>query len=392
MPTIKKIIDESLKIMSNEDEIYFSGLFEGLCGSLIYLGYLNKLNYSIEAKKLFDTYLNRTINVVSETNQLANLSNGLAGIYWAFNFLINNKVIEDDYKSDIKQIGDLIRRSTNDDFIKGNYDLFYGFMGKIVALQSDPNFSLDSIKYGAIKVLDQISIKDKTGIYWQDYDDKNQINLGLAHGIPGIVSFLCDCQSEEGFSWVAKSLNWLSKIRNHGLYSYPSGIDLKENQTLIESRLAWCYGDLSVAFSFLKAGKYLANHEYAEEGKAIAKNTLNRDIANVGLSKIVEADCLDISICHGTTSIALMYKKIFELCGDIEFHKASRNWSQITQVETSKFLNSFHLISNQKEVFENIIYIKKYSFIEGLIGPLLFLLSEKYKNANEWERILLVNT
>jgi lantibiotic biosynthesis protein len=393
---MKSITDEIesqvVLLLTKEKEIYFTSLFEGLSGSLTLLYYLNERRPSVQTKRLFENYLNRTVDAFSNTNQLSNLSNGIAGVCWTFNFLLNRKAISKDFRKDLVEIMDLVINSIELDFISGNYDLFYGFIGKIVAIESNLNYDSTTIRDKAVSVLERTSVVCENGIFWKDIDIRDHINLGLPHGMPGIVSFLCDCKSEKARRLIEKALDWLLAIEQPGLFSFPTAFNLSNSDQIVESRLAWCYGDLCVAFALYKGAKYLKNDKYSRAATRIVQKSINRDFRAVGISHVPNAGCYDVCICHGVSSIAMMYKKICEFSNSEEFHNEYKRWYNITTSEVLSFLNNFDQIKKERRVFDNIIYIKQYGFIEGIVGPIIFLLSAENKNYNEWERLFLVNT
>src|SRR5262249_11089470 len=89
-------------------------------------------------------------------------------------------------------------------------------------------------------------------------------NLGLAHGIPGILALMARASRvgllsdkdarvlEGGVEWLLQS----QRERTNGL-KYPSWIVAEEQDARRdgEARLGWCYGDLGVAAAMLVAGE-----------------------------------------------------------------------------------------------------------------------------------------
>ena len=192
---------------------------------------------------------------------------------------------------------------------------------------------------------------------------------------------------------IEKALDWLLSIEKKGFqWSFPTGLSIDTNISSNKGRLAWCYGDLAVSFALLKGSKTLNNKFYFDNGLRIAIRTLEHSLLNTGIVKISGTNLFDVGLCHGAASICLLYKKIFEISQNESIYKAYISWLDFTFKEVSKHLNDFDSIPENKEIFENIVGIKKFGLLEGITGALLLLLSSKFKDLNEWERIFLVNT
>jgi lantibiotic modifying enzyme len=396
MENFNRIINRSLHILSSEEDIYFSGLYEGLSGMLLYLGYLKKYHNSKTAHSLFDTYYRRNLEVISQTDQLANLSNGLAGISWVLRQLEKMDVVAE--PEDLSEINNLIAKGLPHDFDSNNYDLFLGFTGKLIGLAALTDSYWSPQVEQAIETLGKNAIKSTEGIFWPDMDKPGHINLGLAHGAPGIVSFLCDCakmpRQNDPTELICEALNWLISAEIKGqIYSFPNEILIGggENQKY-RSRLSWCFGDLGVAFALLKGSVVTGNNTFFKKGLEIANKTLSRGVETAWLSKVGETEFLNLGLCHGIPSIAILYKKIYLLTGEEKFCKAYDFWLSFALKELTHQLNNFNSVPLNIQRFENITYKKKYGVLEGVTGALMVLLSEKYKNITEWEELFLLRS
>jgi hypothetical protein len=56
MGDFNRIINKSLEILSTEEDIFFSGLHEGLSGIILYLAYLKRYHSGKSVHAIFDKY------------------------------------------------------------------------------------------------------------------------------------------------------------------------------------------------------------------------------------------------------------------------------------------------------------------------------------------------
>lgn len=111
-----------------------------------------------------------------------------------------------------------------------------------------------------------------------------------------------------------------------------------------------------------------------------------------GLNKIEGTDFLDIGLCHGTSSIALLYRKIFWLTQEKKFNEAYNYWLSLTSNQLMKQLDNFDLMPSRVEKVENVLYIRNYGILEGITGALILFLSDEYRNITEWEELFLLRS
>src|SRR5690606_1218930 len=89
-------------------------------------------------------------------------------------------------------------------------------------------------------------------------------NLGLSHGIPSIISFLSLLNGYEDFKAKAdqtlrRAITYILSLRNDDINAFslfPSWI-IPNEETIYDSRLAWCYGDLGIGIALWNASKSL---------------------------------------------------------------------------------------------------------------------------------------
>src|SRR4030095_2066984 len=128
-------------------------------------------------------------------------------------------------------------------------------------------------------------------------------NFGMAHGMPGILSFLAQVhergiRQKEIAEIISSTLPFLLQHEyKDEVYSFPIAIDVepKDKAEKPNSRLAWCYGDLCMAFALIHCGIALGNEEWKHKGIDVAVKTTHRTFENSG--------CVDAPFCHGSVGL-----------------------------------------------------------------------------------------
>lgn len=143
-------------------------------------------------------------------------------------------------------------------------------------------------------------------------------NLGLAHGIPGIVLFLrkmfIDNISVEKTRELIKGavrflLSQMHLPSPQGGAVFYDVCDLEYDGE--DSRLSWCYGDLGIAYAFvlLSQTEGLDCYELKDVGLRIFRSTTHR-------VTLRDARVCDAGLCHGCFGISHIYNRAFHLVGE----------------------------------------------------------------------------
>src|SRR5690606_15384905 len=111
-------------------------------------------------------------------------------------------------------------------------------------------------------------------------------NLGLAHGVAGVIGFLARCieenvHADRAAAMLQPATDWL--------LAHDSGVMPDDPDSAVEfsfanvwespqqSRtLAWCYGDLGVTPALYRAGRALARPQWQKRAREIALHCTSR--------------------------------------------------------------------------------------------------------------------
>jgi lantibiotic modifying enzyme len=154
-------------------------------------------------------------------------------------------------------------------------------------------------------------------------------NLGVAHGVPGVLGVLSAMGDTGGLlpehrELLRQTLYWiLAQQQPDG--TYPSWLVPSElNQSPIDpnsgspsSRLAWCYGELGVSLTLLSAARLL--NDASAEAEALK-------IASLAAARRDRRQNLDAGLCHGAAGNAHLFNRLFQATRDESFRDAAIYW------------------------------------------------------------------
>jgi hypothetical protein len=248
-----------------------------------------------------------------------------------------------------------------------------------------------------VYLLKKIAIEKDNTMKWIsiiDYGTYEQgYNLGIAHGIPGILLFLrklhlANIKKDAVSDIIIKASNFLLS-QKHSLKTHKSFFyNVCTDSFGRNSRLGWCYGDMSVGYSLFMTSSLdgIEREDVKENAYDILANTTERrNLSDIGI--------VDAGLCHGTSGIAHIYNRLYHKTSEIKFRDAALYWYKET-IKMAKYDNEYagyklpyYLAESEKELRE----IHNLSFLTGIAGTGLSLLSAIYPIEPSWDMCLLLS-
>ncbi|MCR5835334.1 MAG: lanthionine synthetase C family protein [Lachnospiraceae bacterium] len=339
-----------------------------------------------------------------ENGEVSDLSmfSGYAGIGLTVNCLSKNG----ERYSKLKQHINNMIRDNMDDYLKELYGSEYSFMRdydvisglsgilSYTILESDLAdvnksigeylvFRCKSIQYKNIKIHGLYIPKDNQFLEQdrENYPEGNY-NLGLSHGIPGVLIALCMLKKhkykieflDEAIESCATLLyKYISKEEKRwiGFLSMEDYLEGEVNDS--RTRDAWCYGSPGVSYALCVAGKLLQNEEYCNLAIAVMKNM----IGNIkGL--------FSPSFCHGYIGVAYIYWRLYEITGMSDF----KEYAEILSDKVWEFYSEEHPFGFEDIEAESVTQqVGLLSGVSGIMLPLLAM--EGYRNTN-WSNAFML--
>lgn len=146
-------------------------------------------------------------------------------------------------------------------------------------------------------------------------------DLGLAHGIAGVITFLARMCRIEPFQARARELldGALEFLRAQRLpIGAGSVFPSVEEPAPRPSRLAWCYGDLGIAIALLAAARATGQPALEREAHEVALAAARREVAAAGVK--------DAGLCHGAAGVGHLFQWLYVATESSELGAAAQAW------------------------------------------------------------------
>ncbi|MBK8725433.1 MAG: lanthionine synthetase C family protein [Holophagaceae bacterium] len=367
----------------------------------LFYGYLAQARPGHGWEDLSLGLLGRAVDGLREGVLKAGFFTGFTGVAWVVDHLQARLFGgEEDYNESIDAaLLDHLARGPK----PAVYDLVQGHVGLGV-------YGLGRLHRGrgaalVAKVLDRLeeaSIETAEGIAWRtphallpDWQKERNPNgyydLGVAHGIPGVMAFLgLACEAgvapERARRLLEGAVSWLF---NHQL---PRAEEVRFARTIsaegvpepTHSRVGWCYGDLGIAVALLGAARRAGRGDWETEA-------LDMALAAAGRRR---EDCAvrDPALCHGALGAARLFDRLHRATGEERFREAASRWAGAAMDfwRPSGSGPEFHFEKPELRPGESP-WTTDAGFLVGSAGVGLGLLSVLSPVAPAWDRILLMD-
>jgi lantibiotic biosynthesis protein len=402
MPIIRAIYDNYIDSQLNSPPYLGTPgrLAEALAAALFF-DYVSRSFPTEFDRKICEVYLDHAIDITSNSTITPALYGGYVGTAWVVQHLAErlNGTAENEM-SDIEN-GLLDVDKALLDFLatspwNHSYDLIGGLVGFGVygrkRIQRESGRSIVEI---VVEQLVELAEPHDVGLAWFtppslvppsqiDIAPNGYFNLGLAHGIPGVICFLADAMdcgiaTKQATRLLDGALNWLLVQRNPaGSNSlFPSFVI--PNSLPTASRLAWCYGDVGIAIALLRAARLAQRRDWESQAIAIGLSASRR-------TDVISAGVVDAPLCHGSSGLAHIFNRLWQATAYRPFETATRYWINDTVRRYRSFgdvrgLMSIHL--GQSELGAGIL--------TGYCGVGLALASSISKIAPDWDGLMLLD-
>lgn len=371
-------------MISSSDLSLYSGMAGKCLFALLYCRYFKEGKIEDKLESSIQELINGYLDVGSYS-----LASGKTGINWLYLQMYNWELIE---TNDLEEICvediNLFKSSVNA-LSNGNYDFLHGSLGiAYYLLARKPDIRL-IIEY--ITELELLFSKRNDGMV-SSYDLRNNIieldkvNLSLAHGIVSILKFCLQCYKQKVCMNEARSLGeriiaYLINMQNLNKEKcYFPNFVLDHQRNNQESRLAWCYGDLSTAFVLYQSALTFDDKDLEKFALEVFNHTMSRTEEHQTFVK-------DAGICHGSSGIAHIYNKMWHATGEVKFMQACDYWMDRTLKYSvnNDTVSGFKMYDAQSRQYQTC-----QGLIEGTSGIGLVLLS--YLTGDfSWDYCIMLN-
>ncbi len=377
------------------DEPTLPSLADGHIGLSLFYGCYYQMTRDIAHLDLCNSLLTNCFTTITNSNVPDTFASGIAGAGWVLQYLSETGAVEVD-ENFLDEVDEYLEEVALHQTTLGNYDFLHGGVGYGIYFLGRKKERDYRTLIGIVDRLNKTAKVVEEGIFWPDTSSnfgkkhKDVVNFGLAHGIPSIIVFLSKVYSESIIkdrcsvllngcvnfilSYFAKDKKSTSCLPQ--MFRYSDKSELNYN-----GRLAWCYGDLSIAVALYQASIALVRDDWKEIAISIAVSTTKR-------IHYKETFIEDGGICHGIAGVAHIYKKFYHWTGDVLFSESASYWYNqlINYIEYRDVEDFSEWDPSQSK------WVNSFGFLTGLAGVGISLVNAVSDDVDtKWDRCLLLS-
>ncbi len=369
----------------------------GDAGLATFFSYLHAVRPDEGLDDIAMELLDRAITATGEVPVPPSLYGGFSGVAWAMEHL-RGRIYEDEDGDDSgAEVAEALGEHVSLTPWRGQYDLISGLVGfGVYALARGARPGGEECLRRVVARLAETAERGPQGITWlsgpellppKDLESfpKGYYNLGVAHGVPGVIAVLALAQAAgvECRELLDGAVAWLlaqklpAEAESVFSYNVAPGADPKP------TRLAWCYGDLGIAAALEVAARAVGEKAWEREALEIARRCATRTIADSG--------AVDAGICHGTAGIAHLFNRLYQTTGDPDLGEAARHWIEQTLElrQPGKGIGGYEMWVPDGNL--ELGWREEPGFLTGSAGVGLALLAAATEVEPEWDRVLEVS-
>jgi hypothetical protein len=378
-------------------------LGSGDAGLALFFAYLNRAKPGEGYEETALRVLERATTTIARRGTPASLFGGFPGVAWTAAHLQKELNFPSIYSTETidRRLLAIFRdpRSWKDD-----YDLVSGLTGRgVYSLECLPSPSAISILKAVVRRLDQC----REGETWRRHAEflasewrktypRGWYDLGMAHGLPGIIAFLARVCSTRDRNLAAtrsrakkllhKAVPWLlqQQLSFRGSRSvFPAWVDPRHEASGESSRLAWCYGDLGIAAALFLAARSVKNAAWKAEAMSLARQAAKRSFKDSGV--------FDTRRGQGSAGTAHLFNRFYQATGADEFRDAACRWflQTLTMRRRNAGVAGFPARLYKRRVGK--YWSPEPGLLNGAAGVGLALLSAATEIKPAWDRLLLIS-
>jgi len=382
-----------------------ASLAGGTAGLAVLYAYLARARSGYGDQEIAMKFLDKAGGAVAATRMSPFFFGGFTGIAWVVAHL-DGWLLNSDGEDACQAVDEALGIYLSQPSWRWDYDLVSGLVGYgVYALERLPQHSAVHCLELVVSRLEEIAEHTDQGVTWHTAPEllpeitrkdfpKGYYNLGLAHGVPGVIALLgLACVTrDKGLEAVrAKArlllegaVSWLlaqQPADRAEPFPYYTGTGISSTP----ARVGWCYGDLGIAVALLGAARCVRKRTWEREALLIGRRVAARP-AN-------ESGVVDCGLCHGAAGAGHLFNRLFQATGERCFSAAARFWfKRLLEMRRPNqgIAGFFALIPAPRNPNEKQL-IAAPGVLEGAAGIALALLAATTPIEPKWDRMLMLS-
>jgi len=348
-------------------------------------------------------FLEEAVQAVAARSMRPSLYSGFTGVAWATAHL-QKQLGDVEEEPTYKALDEALLAHLSESPWRDDYDLISGLVGfGVYALERLPHPMAIEILKRVVERLNETAERNAEGITWltppelltpwqREISPNGYYNLGLAHGVPGVIALLGHAYAAgiaraQVEPLLEGAIDWLlaQKLPSSAHSIFPSWVGPSWAQPSIgsdECRLAWCYGDAGIAAALLSAARSARERTWEREALEIAICAARRAPETAGV--------LDVSLCHGAAGLGHIFNRMYQATGEKQLKDSATFWFDRT-LEMRRPEGGIGGFVALGVITDERRWVADPGFLTGAAGVGLALLAAITPIEPSWDRILLVS-
>jgi lantibiotic modifying enzyme len=350
--------------------------------------------------------LEQAIDQIAMAPMGVGLYGGLAGVGWSLTHV--SRLLGEDAEESNTVIDEVLQEAVAQSPWPGDYDLIGGLVGiGVYALERLPNALAVATLEHIVDRLDELAVTLPSGVTWFTPPERlpahqrticpnGYYNLGVAHGVPGVIAWLgrvyaAGVAVSKARRLLHGAVPWLlaQEIGAEQEVGFPSWVaptagtgSLAQTATKPAkvARSAWCYGDPGIAAALLSAARRVNEPDWEAAALAIAQRAACRAMEQAAVQ--------DACVCHGAAGLGHLFNRLYQATGDPLMGAAAHSWFARTLVMQQPGQGIAGFCNWQP----GDAWVADPGFLSGAAGIALALLAATTSIEPAWDRLLLTDT
>ncbi|HYL04393.1 MAG TPA: lanthionine synthetase C family protein [Thermoanaerobaculia bacterium] len=399
------------------DDRFGATLATGEAGHALLFSYLDRARPGAGYAELAAERLERAADRLATSFHGPGLYQGFTGIAWTVEHLrgrlpgtpaddadgANNADDGEDPNEAIdRALFDLLARSPWPE----DYELTRGLAGfGAYALERWPGALASACLSRVCERLAELAVPQEVGCAWptaawlQEPEDlqsfpRGMYNLGVAHGVPGVLPVLAQAAAigaapESARGLLQGAVAWLlsRKLPAGGASVFPGawGPVVEEGAASAGYTSGWCYGDPGIAAALLVTARAAGEPAWEAEALSLARAVARRAPGGSGAR--------DACLCHGAAGLGHLFNRLYQATGDPELLAAARGWMEraLDLRQPGRGVGGFLTWGPDALGQRQMDWRDETTLLTGAAGVALALLAATTAIEPAWDRFLLIS-
>jgi lantibiotic biosynthesis protein len=316
------------------------------------------------------------------------LFGGVAGMAWLLDHVADGPEVQ----SILEHFDAALERHLAVPHWQDRKDLLSGLAGIGVMLAARRDARARRLAVHVLEHFERTATVAGRGITWRneprflpesirdEYPD-GMIDLGVAHGAPGVIGMLAqfieaDIEVSRSRALLERALAWYLDTAPKGCPRFGTSWPTNDGRM----RIGWCYGDTGVAGVLLLVSRALRSDELAAEALELLRDAI---------PALEQRGAPDASFCHGAAGFAHIYNVAFQRTKDHAMHAAAKMWLErlIRMRSPGRWIAGYAslAISGPEPRWQ-----EDATLLSGVVGIALVLLAAVSDHEPEWQRLFAI--